>query len=88
MTQQDLAGLIGYPAAILTTLAFVPQAWQSWRSRDLSGISLPMYGLFTLGVGLWALYGLLIGSLPIMLANLVTLGLAASVLWLKVTHRE
>ena len=88
MTQQDLAGLIGYPAAILTTLAFVPQAWQSWRSRDLSGISLPMYSLFTLGVGLWALYGLLIGSLPIMLANLVTLGLAASVLWLKVMHRE
>lgn len=88
MTQQDLASLIGYPAAILTTLAFVPQAWQSWRSRDLSGISLPMYGLFTLGVGLWALYGLLIGSLPIMLANLVTLGLAASVLWLKVMHHE
>lgn len=88
MTQQDLASLIGYPAAILTTLAFVPQAWQSWRSRDLSGISLPMYSLFTLGVGLWALYGLLIGSLPIMLANLVTLGLAASVLWLKVMHRE
>ena len=88
MTEAELAGWIGYPAATLTTLAFVPQALHCWRTRDLSGISLPMYSLFTLGVGLWALYGLLIGSLPIMLANLVTLGLAASVLWLKVMHRE
>lgn len=76
--------LIGYPAAVLTTAAFVPQAWRSWRSRDLSGISLPMYVLFTLGVALWCAYGSAIGSLPVILANGITLLLAALVLALKV----
>ncbi len=76
--------LVGYPAAFLTTVAFVPQAWKSWRSRDLAGISLPMYAMFTLGVALWLAYGLVIGSLPIILANAVTFLLAALVLCLKV----
>ncbi len=80
----DLSTLLGYPAAFLTTVAFVPQAWQSWRTRDLSGISLPMYALFTLGVALWLGYGLSIGSLPVIVANAVTLMLAAIVLGLKI----
>ncbi len=80
----DLSALFGYPAAFLTTIAFVPQAWQSWRTRDLSGISLPMYALFTLGVALWLAYGFAIGSLPVIAANAVTLLLAALVLWLKI----
>lgn len=78
-----LAELIGYPAAILTTAAFVPQAWKSWRTRDLSGISLPMYLLFTLGVACWLAYGWAIGSLPVIVANGITLCLASVVLWLK-----
>jgi MtN3 and saliva related transmembrane protein len=80
----DFSVLLGYPAAFLTTIAFVPQAWRSWRTRDLSGISLPMYVLFTLGVALWLGYGLAIGSLPVIAANAVTLLLAAVVLWLKI----
>ncbi len=80
----ELSNLLGYPAAFLTTIAFVPQAWQSWRTRDLSGISLPMYALFTSGVALWLGYGLMIGSLPIIAANAVTLLLASVVLWLKI----
>jgi len=83
----ELSELIGYGAAVLTTLAFVPQALHSWRTRDLSGISLPMYGLFTLGVALWLVYGLLLGSLPIIAANAVTLSLASVVLILKLRHR-
>ncbi len=79
----SLAEWIGYPAAILTTAAFIPQAWKSWRTRDVSGLSLHMYLLFTAGVGLWLLYGILLGSLPIVLANAVTFCLALSVLWLK-----
>jgi MtN3 and saliva related transmembrane protein len=82
----DLGNLFGYPAAFLTTVAFVPQAWKSWRSRDMSGISLPMYALFTLGVACWLVYGLLLGSLPIILANGTTLALAAVVLALKIRH--
>ena len=78
--------LIGYGAAILTTAAFVPQALHSWSSRDLSGISLTMYSLFTLGVGLWLIYGINLQSLPIILANAVTLALASVVLTLKIRH--
>ena len=81
---QDFGSLLGYPAAFLTTVAFVPQAWQSWRTRELSGVSLPMYALFTLGVALWLGYGLAIGSLPVIAANTVTLLLASTVLWLKI----
>ncbi|GAB4117119.1 MAG: SemiSWEET transporter [Sideroxydans sp.] len=80
----DFSALLGYPAAFLTTIAFIPQAWQSWRTRDLSGISLPMYTLFTLGVALWLGYGLAIGSPPVIAANAVTLLLASVVLWLKI----
>jgi MtN3 and saliva related transmembrane protein len=80
--------LVGYAAALLTTASFVPQAVKSWSSRDLSGISLTMYALFTLGVGLWMLYGLAIGSWPVILANAVTLALAGTVLVLKLKHRS
>jgi MtN3 and saliva related transmembrane protein len=79
--------LIGFAAAVLTTMAFVPQAVKSWSTRDLSGISLSMYGLFTLGVALWLLYGVLLGSWPIILANAITLALAGVVLILKLIHR-
>ena len=80
----ELGDLIGYPAALLTTIAFVPQAWKSWRTRDLSGISLPMYALFTMGVALWMVYGVVIGSIPVIVANAITLLLAAVILLLKV----
>ncbi|MFZ3088154.1 MAG: SemiSWEET transporter [Methylotenera sp.] len=79
--------LIGYCAAFLTTLAFVPQAHHSWKTRDLSGISLPMYGLFSLGVLGWLVYGFLIGSWPIVVANSITLILACAVLYLKIKHQ-
>ena len=84
----ELSELIGYPAAILTTIAFVPQAWKSWRTRDLSGISLPMYALFTLGVAFWLAYGLLIASAPIVIGNGITLILATVVLWLKLNEKQ
>jgi MtN3 and saliva related transmembrane protein len=80
----EFADFFGYPAAFLTTVAFVPQAWKSWRTRDLSGVSLPMYFLFTLGVALWLVYGVVVGSAPVIVANAVTLLPASVVLWLKV----
>jgi MtN3 and saliva related transmembrane protein len=82
----EISTLIGYPAAFLTTVAFVPQAWKSWHTRDLSGISLPMYALFTLGVALWLAYGIVIGSMPIIVANAITFLLAFMVLWLKIVE--
>ena len=79
--------LIGYLAAILTTVAFVPQALTSWRTRDLSGVSLPMYSIFTAGVAMWLAYGVMLASWPIIVANAVTLALSGAVLVLKVKHR-
>ncbi|MEI8362634.1 MAG: SemiSWEET transporter [Betaproteobacteria bacterium] len=79
--------LIGYFSAFLTTLAFVPQAHHSWKTRDLSGVSLPMYSLFSLGVVGWLIYGILIVSWPIIVANSITLLLACAVLCLKLKHR-
>lgn len=78
---------IGYFSAFLTTFAFVPQAYHSWKTRDLSGVSLPMYSLFTAGVTGWIIYGLKIGSWPVILANIITLILACIVLILKLKHR-
>ncbi len=79
--------LVGYVAAILTTIAFVPQALTSWRTRDLSGVSLPMYSIFTAGVAMWLAYGVMLGSWPIIAANAITLALSGTVLTLKVLHR-
>ena len=83
----DLREVVGYSAAILTTVAFVPQALKSWQTRDLSGASLPMYSLFTLGVALWLAYGILLGEWPIIVANTITVALSGAVLALKVIHK-
>ena len=74
---------IGTFAACLTTSSFVPQAWHTFRTRDVSGISLGMYTAFTLGVALWLVYGVLIGAWPIIIANAVTLVLALAILVMK-----
>jgi MtN3 and saliva related transmembrane protein len=74
---------VGYLAASLTTLSFVPQALHTWRSRDVSGISLGMYSVFTAGIALWLAYGLLIEAWPVVAANVITLGLASAILGMK-----
>jgi MtN3 and saliva related transmembrane protein len=78
---------IGSAAACLTTASFVPQAWHTFRSRDVSGISLPMYSLFTLGVALWLLYGILLLAWPIIIANVITISLALMILMMKLKYR-
>ena len=71
-----LNDLIGFVAAILTTSAFVPQAWMTWKTRSAHGVSLGMYVVFVLGVALWLWYGINLGSQPIIDANAVTLSIA------------
>ncbi|MES2227055.1 MAG: SemiSWEET transporter [Pseudomonadota bacterium] len=78
-----LIDFLGYAAATLTTAAFVPQAWLTYRTRDVSGISLAMYSVFTLGIALWLAYGVLLQAWPIVVANAVTLLLAAGILAMK-----
>lgn len=78
---------IGYAAAALTTASFVPQAWHTFRTKDVSGISLGMYSVFVAGSVLWLLYGLLIAAWPVVVANAITLGLALVILLMKLHFR-
>jgi MtN3 and saliva related transmembrane protein len=77
------ADFIGAVAGTLSTIAFIPQAWRIWRTRSARDLSLPMYLIFTTGVALWLLYGVLLGALPIIVCNGMTLVLAGTVLAMK-----
>ena len=77
---------IGYLAATLTTVSFLPQALSSVRTGRTDGLSLPMYALFSAGVALWLLYGLYVGSWPVVIANAVTLVFAVVILSLIVRN--
>lgn len=80
----NLQDWIGYVAATFTTASFVPQALLTLRTRDVSGISLGMYSVFTAGVALWLLYGITLGEWPIIIANALTVALAAIILATKI----
>ena len=82
-----LADAIGALAACLTTASFVPQVWHTLRTRDVSGISLGMYSLFTVGVVLWLAYGILLMAWPIIIANAITTSLALAILVMKMRYR-
>lgn len=82
----DSIELIGFIAAFLTTGAFVPQAVMIWRTDDTRSISLGMYTMMTVGIGLWLFYALLINSAPMIATNVVTGSLAALILWKKYRH--
>ncbi len=79
----NLETTLGLVAGLLTTMAFLPQVWQVWKSRSARDISLPMYLIFTLGVALWLVYGLMTAAVPIIVANAVTLLFAGAVLIMK-----
>jgi MtN3 and saliva related transmembrane protein len=83
----NLIDWVGSLAAILTTASFVPQALHTFRTRDVSGISLSMYSLFTVGVALWLVYGILMVAWPIIIANAVTTSLALMILVMKLRYR-
>ena len=78
--------IIGTVAAVLTTASFVPQTVHTFRTRDVSGISLVMYSAFTAGVALWLVYGLLLNAWPIVIANAITVTLAAAILVMKLRY--
>lgn len=86
MSNFSLVDWLGFLAATLTTSSFVPQAWMTFRTRDVSGISLAMYGAFTLGIVVWLAYGVLLGAWPVIIANAITLALAAGILTMKILH--
>ncbi|MGV8944305.1 SemiSWEET transporter [Thermomonas sp.] len=77
---------MGVVAAMCTTLSFVPQAVKTINTRDTSGISLWMYLVFTVGIGFWFGYGIVLGSWPMIVSNAITFLLSATILGLKVKY--
>lgn len=79
--------LIGYLAAILTTVSFVPQALKTIRTKNTQGISLIMYIMFSIGVFCWLIYGIANKDIPIIIANGVTLCFAVTILFYKIRYK-
>ena len=78
--------LLGYLAAALTTVAFFPQVLKAFKTKSTKDMSLLMWLLLSVGVLCWLIYGIELGSGPIIVANGVTLVLAGAVLALKIIH--
>ncbi|NNU15808.1 SemiSWEET transporter [Parvularcula sp. ZS-1/3] len=70
-------------AAVLTTASFIPQAVKVLQTKETEGLSATMYTMFTVGVGFWLLYGIVVGSWQIIIANTITLTLASIILFMK-----
>lgn len=79
----DISILLGYLAGFLTTAAFVPQVWKTWKSKSASDLSLTMFSVFSLGVLCWLAYGIVIAETPMIFWNAVTLILALAILFMK-----
>jgi MtN3 and saliva related transmembrane protein len=82
----NLESWVGYTAALLTTIAFMPQAWMVLKTRDTRSLSLPMYIIFTLGVLAWLVYGILQGDGALIAANGITGALSATILLAKLRY--
>ena len=78
----------GFSAAFLTTIAFLPQLYKTWKTKSAEDVSLIMLILFITGLICWIIYGIKINSVPILLANIITFIFNFSILILKVTYRE
>ena len=83
----DTTQIIGYLAAFGTTISFLPQAIKTIQTKDTSGISLLMYSFFTLGTLLWLIYGIMSDSLPVAVANAITLVFASIILVYKIRYK-
>ena len=83
----SVVSIIGYLAAFGTTVSFLPQAVKTIQTKDTSGISLPMYLLFTIGTLLWLIYGVMAASFPVAVANSITLIFASIILIYKIRYK-
>ena len=85
MNALDLLGLV---ATCFTMSSFVPQVWRTWKTRDVSGISLPTYVIITIGLALWLVYGWLRGDMPLMVANAVMVVLTGAITVMKLRFEQ
>ena len=82
----DYIELIGFGAAFLTTAAFLPQVYKTWRTKDVSALSLPMLAMFFVGIVLWLIYALLIASPSMIIANSITIVSAIFLIYFKIKY--
>ncbi len=80
--------IIGLIAATLTTASFVPQVYKIWNTKEVENISLSMYLVMLTGVFLWLTYGVLIDSISIILANIVTAILVCMIIFFKFRYKK
>ena len=85
--EADLVTIIGLAAGALTTVAYLPQVVKTWKTRSAGDLSLGMFGILFAGIFLWLVYGIMIGSLPVIIANGATLILSGLVLFLALRYR-
>ena len=78
----------GFLAALLTTLAFLPQLYKTWKTRSADDVSLLMLIVFLTGLICWIIYGLKINSVPILIANIITFIFNLSILILKINYSK
>ena len=88
MNHFNYIDLFGFSAALLTTIAFLPQLYKTWKTKTAEDVSLVMLILFITGLICWIIYGLKINSIPILIANIITFIFNFSILILKITYRE
>ena len=79
--------IIGFLAAILTTVAFFPQVIKVYKTQNTQSISLSMYIVFSMGILLWLVYGFYLNSLPMIIANTITLVSSIYILYMKLKHK-
>jgi MtN3 and saliva related transmembrane protein len=82
----SVATIIGILAALCTTISFIPQVLRTIRTKQTKDISLSMYLIFTIGIFLWLIYGIMLGEWPIIIANIITFVLAGTMLMLKIRN--
>ncbi len=88
MNNVNYIDLFGFLAALLTTIAFLPQLYKTWKTKSAEDVSLIMLILFIVGLLCWIIYGLKINSIPILIANMITFIFNLSILILKITYRK
>jgi MtN3 and saliva related transmembrane protein len=75
--------LLGFIAAALSAISFLPQVIKIWRFRSVKDISTSMYIIYALSVILWLIYGIIIKSAPLILAEILTLILVSTIPTMK-----
>lgn len=84
----DYIELIGFAAAFLTTAAFLPQVYKTWKTKDVSALSLPMLLMFIVGIILWLVYAFYIDSPSMIVANMITIVSSVLLIYFKIKYSK